>query len=69
VTLGGRYGLGSIRLDAAVVFGVTPIDPSIGVTAGFTYIFRAFSLPSSSDRSAVAQRTTGGDRRADATAW
>lgn len=43
--LGGRYGFGSIRLDAAVVFGVTSIDPSIGVTAGLTYLFRAFSLP------------------------
>ena len=43
--VGGRYSLGSIRLDAAIQFGVTSIDPSIGVTAGVTYIFRAFSLP------------------------
>ena len=43
--VGGRYSLGSIRLDAAILFGVTSIDPSIGMTAGFTYIFRAFSLP------------------------
>lgn len=50
VKVGGRCSLGSIRLDAAVLFGITSIDPSIGVTAGFTYTFRAFSQPSSTNR-------------------
>jgi hypothetical protein len=45
VKVGGRYALGSIRLDAAVLFGETSIDPSVGVMAGFTYVFRAFSPP------------------------
>jgi hypothetical protein len=45
VKVGARYALGSSRLDAAVLFGVTSIDPSVGVMAGFTYVFRAFSPP------------------------
>jgi hypothetical protein len=50
VKLGGRYALGSIRLDAAVLFGLTSIDSSFGVTGGLTYVFTAFSLPTSSVR-------------------
>ena len=42
---GGRYTIGSLRLDGGVYFGLTPIDPTIGVTAGFTYVFNAFTLP------------------------
>ena len=43
--LGGRYTRGPLRLDAALFFGTTSIDPTIGVTAGFTYVFNAFTLP------------------------
>jgi hypothetical protein len=43
--LGGRYTHGALRLDAAVFFGLTTIDPTIGVTAGFTYVFNAFTMP------------------------
>jgi len=43
--LGGRYTQGPIRFDAAVFFGLTSIDPTIGVTAGFTYVFNAFTIP------------------------
>jgi hypothetical protein len=43
--LGGRYTRGPIRFDAAVFFGMTSIDPTIGVTAGFTYVFNAFTVP------------------------
>jgi hypothetical protein len=43
--LGGRYTRGPIRFDAAVFFGLTSIDPTIGVTAGFTYVFNAFTIP------------------------
>jgi hypothetical protein len=43
--LGARYTRGSLRLDGGVLFGTTSIDPTIGITAGFTYVFNAFTLP------------------------
>jgi hypothetical protein len=43
--LGGRYTMGALRLDSAVFFGLTPTDPTVGLTAGFTYVFNAFTLP------------------------
>ena len=43
--LGGRYTRGSVRLDAGVFLGLTTIDPTIGFTAGFTYVFNAFTVP------------------------
>jgi len=43
--LGGRFTTGALRLDAGVYFGLTTIDPTIGFTAGFTYVFNAFTLP------------------------
>lgn len=42
---GGRYTRGPIRFDGGVFFGLTTIDPTIGLTAGFTYVFNAFTLP------------------------
>ena len=43
--VGGRYTRGPVRLDAGVFVGMTSIDPTIGFTAGFTYVFNAFSIP------------------------
>jgi hypothetical protein len=43
--LGGRYTRGPLRVDAALFFGTTSIDPTIGLTAGFTYVFNAFTVP------------------------
>jgi Putative MetA-pathway of phenol degradation len=43
--LGGRFTQGSVRLDAGVFFGLTTIDPTIGFTTGFTYVFNAFPAP------------------------
>lgn len=43
--LGGRYTRGPLRLDAAVFFGLTSFDPTVGFTTGFTYVFNAFTLP------------------------
>ena len=43
--LGGRYTYGSVRLDAGVFFGLTTLDPTVGFTAGFTYVFNAFAVP------------------------
>jgi Putative MetA-pathway of phenol degradation len=45
VRLGARYTIKSWRADAAVLVGVTSRDPSIGFTAGFTYVFNAFKVP------------------------
>lgn len=43
--LGGRYTHRTVRFDAAVLLGMTPRDPDFGVTAGFTWVFDAFSVP------------------------
>jgi hypothetical protein len=43
--LGGRYTRGAVRVDAGAFVGLTSIDPTIGVTAGFTYVFSAFTIP------------------------
>jgi len=43
--LGGRYTRGMLRLDAGVFFGLTTMDPTIGATVGFTYVFNAFKVP------------------------
>ncbi|MCU1382653.1 MAG: hypothetical protein JWL71_1350 [Acidobacteria bacterium] len=43
--LGGRYTHGPVRFDAAVFLGLTTIDPTIGFTAGVTYVFNAFAIP------------------------
>jgi hypothetical protein len=43
--LGGRYTQGPVRFDAGVFFGTTTLDPTIGLTLGFTYVFNAFTVP------------------------
>jgi hypothetical protein len=43
--LGGRYTHGPVRFDAGVFFGLTSVDPTVGLTAGFTYVFDAFKIP------------------------
>jgi hypothetical protein len=43
--VGGRYTRGPVRLDAGLFFGLTSIDPTIGFTTGFTYVFNAFTIP------------------------
>jgi len=43
--LGGRFTQGPLRLDAGVYFGLTTVDPTVGFTAGFTYVFDAFKVP------------------------
>jgi hypothetical protein len=43
--LGARYTVGSWRGDGAVLFGLTSHDPSVGIAAGFTYVFDAFQVP------------------------
>ena len=42
---GGRYTVGTLRADAGLLFGITSNDPTVGFTAGFTYVFDAFQAP------------------------
>ena len=43
--VGGRFTQGPVRFDAGLFFGLTSPDPTIGITAGFTYVFNAFTVP------------------------
>jgi hypothetical protein len=43
--LGGRYTRSSVRVDAGVLFGMTPRDPQFGFTVGATWVFNAFQVP------------------------
>ncbi|PYR48714.1 MAG: hypothetical protein DMF89_14805 [Acidobacteria bacterium] len=45
LTLGGRYTRNAIRFDVGFSFGLTTIDPTIGFSGGFTYVFNAFTIP------------------------
>ena len=42
---GTRYTINGVRLDAGLLLGLTPRDPEIGFTGGFTWVFNAFSVP------------------------
>jgi len=42
---GGRFTQGPVRLDAGIFFGLNAVDPTVGFTAGVTYIFNAFKIP------------------------
>jgi hypothetical protein len=43
--LGGRYTRGTVRVDGAVLLGMTSRDPQFGITTGFTWVFNAFRVP------------------------
>lgn len=42
---GVRYTVGGWRGDAGLALGLTSRDPTLGLTAGFTYVFNAFRVP------------------------
>jgi hypothetical protein len=42
---GARYTYGGVRLDGGILLGLTPRDPEIGLTAGFTWVFNAVTIP------------------------
>ncbi len=42
--LGSRLTRGPVRLDAAVLFGITERDPTWGFTTGLTWVFNAFTV-------------------------
>jgi hypothetical protein len=43
--VGARYTKGPVRVDAALLIGVTSRDPQIGFTTGLTWVFNAFNVP------------------------
>lgn len=43
--LGGRFTRGTVRVDGGLILGLTARDPSIGFTAGLTWVFRGFTVP------------------------
>ncbi len=43
--LGARYTKGTARVDAGFLLGMTSRDPSFGVTAGVTWVFKGFTVP------------------------
>lgn len=45
VRVGSRFTRGPVRLDGALLIGVTERDPSWGFTAGLTWVFKAFTVP------------------------
>jgi hypothetical protein len=44
VLVGARYLRGAMRLDGGLMFGMTEMDPTVGVTGGVAWIFKAWSL-------------------------
>lgn len=40
--IGGRYTQGTARVDLAILLGMTSRDPSVGLTAGVTWVFKAW---------------------------
>jgi len=45
IRVGGRFTRGTVRVDAGLIVGMTPRDPSVGFTAGLTWVFRGFTIP------------------------
>lgn len=43
--IGARFTRGALRVDGALLFGLTSIDPSYGFTVGATYVFKGFTIP------------------------
>ena len=42
--LGSRFTRGPVRIDGALILGVTERDPSWGFSAGATWVFKAFTV-------------------------
>jgi hypothetical protein len=43
--IGARYTTGAFRVDGGVLLGMTPRDPELGFTVGFTWVVNAFTVP------------------------
>jgi len=42
---GARYTHAGVRIDGGILFGLSPRDPEIGFTTGFTWVFNAVTIP------------------------
>ena len=42
--VGGRLTKGTVRIDGAILLGLTSRDPGFGFTAGMTYVFKGFTV-------------------------
>lgn len=42
--VGGRFTHGPVRVDAALILGITTFDPTWGFTTGVTWVFKAFDV-------------------------
>lgn len=42
---GLRYTTAGVRFDGGLLIGLTPRDPQVGFTTGFTWVFNAFRVP------------------------
>ena len=42
---GARFTQGPVRIDGALIIGITERDPSWGFTAGMTWVFHGFTVP------------------------
>ena len=45
VRAGARYSFGPVRFDAALITGLTSRDATVGLTAGFTWVFHGMDVP------------------------
>ena len=45
IRLGARFTSGAVRFDVAFLIGATSHDPLWGITTGFTWVFKAFTVP------------------------
>jgi hypothetical protein len=43
--LGSRLTRGHVRVDGALMLGITEFDPSWGLTGGVTWVFKGFDVP------------------------
>ena len=43
--VGARFTRSTVRADAGLIVGMTSRDPSIGLTAGVTWVFKGFTIP------------------------
>ena len=45
IRIGARYTRGTVRLDGAIISGLTSRDTNVGFTTGITWVFRGFTVP------------------------
>ena len=43
--IGGRFTRSTVRVDGGLIVGMTSRDPSVGLTAGLTWVFKGFTIP------------------------